>query len=112
VGAIPKYREGYNVADYLLEVASDPPVSLFQMSGAPIQTIVATGSNNQDAGEASSLAGLAEKEAIEANGSGGAKWVNEKKRRHSRSSSSSSYAASFLTQLEVLSGREWKILRR
>ena len=26
------YKEGYNVADYLLEVASDPPVALFQLS--------------------------------------------------------------------------------
>ncbi|OBZ75973.1 putative ATP-dependent permease [Grifola frondosa] len=27
------YKEGYNVADHLLDIASDPPVGLFQLSG-------------------------------------------------------------------------------
>lgn len=101
--AIPKYKEGYNVADYLLEVASDPPVSLFQMSG-PTQSTVVAGSNNR--GEAD----VAEKGTIQANGLGGSKRDNIQHR--SGSSLRGRYAATFLTQLEVLSGREWKILRR
>jgi len=101
--AIPKYKEGYNVADYLLEVASDPPVSLFQMS-SQTQSAVVAGSNN--GGEAD----IAEKGAIQPNGLGGSKQDNIQHRYGS--SLRGRYAATFLTQLEVLSGREWKILRR
>src|SRR6266508_4548212 len=28
-GTVPPYQPGYNVAEYLLDVASDPPVALF-----------------------------------------------------------------------------------
>jgi hypothetical protein len=112
VGAIPKYQEGYNVADYLLEVASDPPVSLFQMSNAPTQSVVATGNDNQNAGEGNSRTGLTEKDAVGPGGPDGATLENGNVRRQSGSSPRGRYAASFLTQLEVLSGREWKILRR
>jgi ABC-type multidrug transport system permease subunit len=108
-GAIPQYQEGYNVADYLLEVASDPPVSLFPMSGAPTQRTVVPGSNNREPREGNDSADVAEKGAVEANGLGVDKWETQSR---SRSSPRGTYAATFLTQLEVLSGREWKILRR
>lgn len=109
VGAIPKYQEGYNVADYLLEVASDPPVSLFQMSSAPTQSVVATGNNNHSVGEGN---GLTEKDAVGPDGPDGVTLESGNAWRQSGSSPRGRYAASFLTQLEVLSGREWKILRR
>jgi hypothetical protein len=55
---------------------------------------------------------MAEKGAVESNGSGGGKWENDRAELLPGSSPRGSYAATFLTQLQVLSGREWKILRR
>lgn len=108
-GAFPKYQEGYNVADYLLEVASDPPVSLFSMSGAPTHNAVAPTSINQEAREGDGSADMAEKGAADPNGSRVGKWETPSR---FGSSLSGRYATTFLTQLEVLSGREWKIIRR
>lgn len=76
------YQQGYNVADHLLDVASDPPLTLFQGNSGEISTK-----------EASSMAVPATTEI-------------------SRSKQRSGYATTFLTQLEVISGREWKTLRR
>ncbi|KAJ6500671.1 hypothetical protein C8R45DRAFT_76765 [Mycena sanguinolenta] len=88
-GVAPPYQQGYNVADYLLEVASDPPVALFQLQ---------SGKDESDKSETAS----AEKRALGGEtGSQGAMVAG-----------SSNYAATFLTQLEYLCGREWKILRR
>ena len=84
------YPQGYNVADHLLDVASDPPTHLFQ-NGTSSSTQV-RGSGDEDGslekGYPPSRPGL---------------W---------NTPSRASCATTFLTQLEVLSGREWKILRR
>jgi hypothetical protein len=104
---VPPCPEGYNIADYLLEVASDPPVGLFQM-----QSRLANGKSN------GSASGVMSEE--EGRGSGSMD-VEEKGNLVQRSkwstplvgvSGGMSYAATFLTQFEVLSGREWKGLRR
>ncbi|TFK45642.1 hypothetical protein OE88DRAFT_1669039 [Heliocybe sulcata] len=85
----PGYIQGYNVADYLLEIASDPPVGLFKASNSSVQTPER------------------EKELVDVE-------ANEKgyAREGGRNIGRARCAATFLTQLEVLSGREWKILKR
>ncbi|GBE82781.1 Probable ATP-dependent [Sparassis crispa] len=103
------YKAGYNVADYLLEVASDPPVGLFQC----IKSVNTR--SRDDAEKASSSEVLASgDDAEKGNASRSlpplpAIAAPKHKRTHRLGPK---YATTFLTQLEVLSGREWKILRR
>lgn len=114
------YQQGYNVADYLLEVASDPPVGLFQMRG-PWNS--GDGSAIADGLEIDGRGSASEKGPVDLNGPTDddmelCPQPGPKQRRWSTLhylsgfGSPSRYAATFLTQLEVLSGREWKILRR
>ncbi|KAL5533512.1 hypothetical protein ACEPAF_5288 [Sanghuangporus sanghuang] len=104
---VPSPPEGYNVAEHLLDIASDPKPSLFSFdSGASIQRETASKEADQTDAEKSEQASAggtlpAELEKGETERKTGPKAV-----------SNSHYAATFLTQLEVLSGREWKILRR
>jgi hypothetical protein len=93
---VPPYHEGYNVADWLLEVASDPPLVLFQKQNQR-ERLEEERDEKRASGSASGSTGEVEKGVLEARRDG--------KRR-------SKYATSFLTQLQYLSGREWKILRR
>ena len=86
-GTVAPYQKGYNVAEYLLEVANDPPVSLFQLRRSH------TSSEDIDVGS------------------------KPEKEHHFTpitrvDSSERSYATTFLTQLQHLSGREWKTLNR
>ncbi|KAJ7671003.1 ABC transporter [Mycena rosella] len=99
-GIAPPYQQGYNVADYLLEVASDPPVALFQLHSAHSSPEKGDGSE-KGATQADEDSALTEKRHLTAPG-----------RIKSKSAGTSKYAATFLTQLQYLSGREWKILRR
>ncbi|EJF62714.1 ABC transporter [Dichomitus squalens LYAD-421 SS1] len=98
------YKEGYNVADYLLDIASDPPVGLFQLSNGT------TKSEPPDVGTSGSS------DEVEKGLVGGTVNVNgvvsQRKPKRRSWFAGTSYTATFLTQLEVLSGREWKILRR
>lgn len=106
-----EYQEGYNVADYLLEIASDPPVSLFQAAHSTPSGSGRTSSPNLDKEQAV----IEDKERTTAEGALESGLVNGTltSQRPVRSRwTTSSYATTFLTQLEVLSGREWKILRR
>lgn len=86
-GTVAPYQRGYNVAEYLLEVANDPPVSLFQLRRSQ------TSSEDIDVG-------------------------SKPEKQHPFTpitrvdSSESGYATTFLTQLQHLSGREWKTLKR
>ncbi|KAJ7460877.1 hypothetical protein B0H11DRAFT_2057212 [Mycena galericulata] len=91
-GIAPTYQQGYNVADYLLEVASEPPVALFQLS-------TPEDGNRSEKGPtpASEDSASAEKRAPPG---------------RTKTGRRSKYAATFLTQLQYLSGREWKILQR
>lgn len=99
--------EGYNIADFLLEIASDPPVSLFQATqptlvpGTPASNSNGNSSKEKTSGD--DIPNALEKGYSE---SDTRQLVSDNRR------SESGYATTFLTQLEVLSGREWKILRR
>lgn len=115
------YQEGYNVADYLLDVASDPPVSIFPMSTPDPANLSSSVTPKLGA----SKEGVIEDEKLghrnaTPGGSGSLEQV-EAYHPHPLSTGNgtlnnqrpqSGYAATFLTQFEVLSGREWKILRR
>ncbi|KAI0692220.1 hypothetical protein BC835DRAFT_1508901 [Cytidiella melzeri] len=91
------YQEGYNVADYLLDVASDPPVALFQPNSP----------KELDSGQA------VEKVHSELEKGYGSSQLKISTTSTSKSSRSPpNCATTFLTQLEVLSGREWKLLQR
>jgi hypothetical protein len=92
------YQHGYNIADYLLEVASDPPVGLFQLkstnsAGTVVSPSIQDGADTEK-GE------VVKTERSKKLSFGGLKMNGGR------------YATTFLTQFEVLSGREWKILRR
>ncbi|PIL30681.1 ATP-binding cassette transporter [Ganoderma sinense ZZ0214-1] len=91
------YKEGYNVADYLLDVASDPPVALFPLSNGGTPSELKASSCDE-----------VEKGLVSANGAAKQKTLG----RGGSLFAGTSYAATFLTQFQVLSGREWKILRR
>ncbi|KAG7453130.1 ABC transporter [Guyanagaster necrorhizus] len=96
-GAAPPCPQGYNVADYLLEVASDPPLALIQQGrnrDLPDSSDKAEGisHSNTSFNEVSVEKGLLVAPAVKR--------------------AQSTYATTFLTQLQRLSGREWKILQR
>ncbi|KAH7890070.1 ABC-2 type transporter-domain-containing protein [Phlebopus sp. FC_14] len=93
---VPLYEEGYNVADYLLEIASAAPVGLFSSSSQVLQGTTKGAGMHSPATSAEEKGGLSDVEAL----SGSTRHVTGQ------------YAATFLTQLQVLCGREWKILRR
>ena len=93
---VPAYPQGYNVADYLLEVASDPHVSLFQQTGKATDVDSEKGPEHRTSDS--------DLPVSEKGGAASLPAVSPRKR--------SKYATLFLTQLQVLSGREWKILRR
>lgn len=91
--------EGYNVADHLLDIASDPPSSLIEDKGPEnggsrsLEEKVGNGPPGVDSSHSAIL-------------------PNSGSRSRLRVSRKNSYATTFLTQLEVLSQREWKILNR
>ncbi|KAF9464628.1 hypothetical protein BDZ94DRAFT_1256193 [Collybia nuda] len=99
-GVVPPYLQGYNVADYLLEVASDPHVSLFQLHHSAKDHGDDHGhQDNADITE-KGVHTLSEESDLTLN----KKRVLTPKR--------TKYATTFLTQLQFLSGREWKVLQR
>lgn len=100
VSGVPYYREGYNVADYLLEVASHPPVQLFSLS--PQSRTRSSGSDSE----------AIEKERKDGSSIGSPIALNATVGRRVGAGSRLTYATTFLTQFQYLCGREWKILRR
>lgn len=90
---VPPYEEGYNVADYLLEISSESP---------NIPRMPPSVNSPDGRGSASPAASVEEKRD-------GRKDVEA---LSSQNFEQAMYAATFLTQLQVLCGREWKILRR
>ena len=94
------YKEGYNVADYLLDVASDAPLGLFELSNGMHSGASAPSSDEVEKGLGGASPHL-EQSKVEKVEPARRTWFPR-----------TQYAATFLTQLEVLSGREWKILRR
>jgi len=100
VSGVPYYREGYNVADYLLEVASHPPVQLFSLS--PQGRTRSSGSDSE----------AIEKERKDGSSIGSPIALNATVGRRVGAGHRLTYATTFLTQFQYLCGREWKILRR
>ncbi|THG98054.1 hypothetical protein EW026_g4064 [Hermanssonia centrifuga] len=103
------YHEGYNVADYLLDVASDPPISLFQSEQPQRVRTSSPLNSNPNAKEISMINDHADVNTME-KGQGDGSYEESPSTRRGKLNSSCS--TTFLTQLQVLSGREWKILRR
>lgn len=99
ISEMPEYEEGYNVADYLLEIASVAPAELFSSSRVMESTV----NQSQDFSGPSASPTADEKPA-------GAADVEALSNRSKPSRGG--YATTFLTQFQVLCGREWKIIRR
>lgn len=92
---LPPYEEGYNVADYLLEIASAPP------AGSVSTTAISEGKPDEQ-----SAATLNRNSDEKANGPDVEALITRNR------NITGQYAATFLTQFQVLCGREWKLLRR
>lgn len=92
---IPPYEEGYNVADYLLEIASAPLAGSTSTSTVgrskpdEQRTVIANPKSDEKASSSDVEALMTRSRSI-----------------------TGEYAATFLTQFQVLCGREWKLLRR
>jgi len=90
---IPPYEEGYNVADYLLDISSESPDIPKMIPGVdekglerPVSPTLSTEEKNDRRRDVEALSN----KTLEAG----------------------MYVTTFLTQLQVLCGREWKILGR
>jgi hypothetical protein len=99
---VAPYQKGYNVAEYLLEVANDPPVSLFRFWQSHTTTVEANG-DDIELHETTSEKGIV--------GFYGGKGLSSNARGNTLGHRNG-YATAFLTQLQYLCGREWKNLKR
>ncbi|TFK25787.1 ABC transporter [Coprinopsis marcescibilis] len=93
--AVPAYNEGHNIAEYLLEVASDPPVALFTLA-----------KDNLDSSDSRTTANETSEKPYTATNR------TTTFTRNAVSQGGLAYATTFLTQLQYLCGREWKTLKR
>ncbi|KAJ7063611.1 hypothetical protein C8F01DRAFT_1133693 [Mycena amicta] len=100
-GIAPTYQQGYNVADYLLEVASDPPLALFKIPTANSSSDAGNDLEKGSAPATNDEPSLSEKRTPAVHGQTSVQQVVK-----------ANCTTTFLTQLEYLSGREWKILQR
>ncbi|KAG5643567.1 hypothetical protein DXG03_000662 [Asterophora parasitica] len=107
---VSAYPEGYNVADYLLEVASDPHVSLFQITEKDQTRSNSNGHTNGTNDRLSEKPHEIGESQEHMNAIADSYPPSKKGTAASRKRLS--YATTFLTQLQVIAGREWKILRR
>lgn len=111
---VPACPPGYNIADYLLEVASDPPVGLFNLR--PGYSVMAASSsvNELEPHSKSEKNSIPTDDDTEKNliGENTMPAVNGRVSHKVGRLMESRCATTFLTQLQVLSGREWKILKR
>lgn len=111
--------EGYNIADYLLDVASDPPPALFGSSTVQNKRSTGSARDLREKEPESSLNNSAEHELklssdpmeLEKGAARGYNMSAQGSQKRWRWGGQS-YATTFLTQFEVLAGREWKILTR
>ena len=114
---MPACPHGYNVADYLLEIASDPPVGLFNLRSG--YNMIATTSNvsvpqRHAESEKTGIPFITTDDDTEKDliGENAQPIVNGQASHKIGHLMETSCATTFLTQLQVLSGREWKILKR
>lgn len=115
-------QEGYNVADHLLDIASEPTDEILSQSrrkaasrGSATTTVEEkTLQGNAEVHNASSRADVTGTPGdVEKSGSESPKEASSvKKPKLGSTRLTSTYGSTFLTQLQVLCGREWKILRR
>lgn len=124
--SVPLPPKGYNIADHLLDIASDPPTALFQHAYAePANAILCTtrSSNTEDEEERPTAArgsqdaelekGVGEPGMPDLASAAGGEVLGKQKWWHGRiGGGGAGYSATFLTQFEELSGREWNVLRR
>ncbi|KAF5367669.1 hypothetical protein D9757_010971 [Collybiopsis confluens] len=101
-GVAKPYHQGYNVADYLLEVASDPHLLLMNKHNVN-DTPSAFGDEKPTSLDGKENVASAHAHHLSSAPTGLRGLFGRK---------SSRYATTFLTQFQYLSGREWKILRR
>ena len=103
-------QPGYNVADHLLDIASEPTDDLLADSRTFSVPVSRTGTGSDDGAipaEKKTDSLPQDEEATEPN------LLKEKRSPlKSRMPHRSNYPSTFLTQFQVLCGREWKILRR
>jgi len=115
-GMVPSYQQGYNVAEYLLEVANDPPLNLFQLRPATPNSAESRVVHVQELQGGVSREGLLEQDSSQSPEiSEKPSSVPEHSGQHRPYASrigKARQSATFLTQLQYLSGREWKILKR
>ena len=98
--------EGYNVADFLLDVASDPPASIVRSDMSEGASMTPMLPNSKEVATSSDV----EMNILEK--SDGQLYPTDPRSGGVKGWFKSDYKTTFLTQLEVLSEREWKILRR
>lgn len=94
---LPRCPEGYNVADWLLDIASEPT-----------PTTNATGVTKHPENGTSHLRRRREESPHE----NGLLAGDEKTEENTVQLMAGQYATTFLTQFEILAGREWKNLKR
>jgi len=107
-------QAGYNVADHLLDIASEPTDDILTdnrtlpvpFTGAGISRLSGSGS---DDGTTKEKANVAPEDGTVAGPEPPPENIPAVTRRVFHRSN---YASTFLTQFQVLCGREWKILRR
>lgn len=101
-GIVAPYQQGYNIAEYLLEVASDPPVNLFTLAADKLNSSVSRTTANEEIVTSekpnTQLSPLASS--------------STQRLAIGRPQTGIVYNTTFLTQLQYLSGREWKVLKR
>jgi hypothetical protein len=107
-------QPGYNVADHLLDIASDPPQDVLthvrRESASKNSATTATGHEEKTNGH--TTGGQADAEASKGNSTLALDKNAGKSFKLGSVRLTTDYASTFLTQLQVLCGREWKILRR
>lgn len=106
-GTVAPYQKGYNVAEYLLEVANDPPVSLFQLQQPHTTAVEANDAGMDGLHECTS-----ENALVRSDNEKGLSIASNARGDTLGHSSRTGYATTFLTQLQHLCGREWKTLKR
>ena len=109
-------QPGYNVADHLLDIASEPTDELLGLArhktaSRQSGTTVPGDSDLNHVSKETHVREPSDPEKAAVNGTETPKSL-PKQTKFGSSRLMSSYSTTFLTQLQVLCGREWKILRR